>query len=337
MPDPELRQRQVGVSIAVQIADGDVGSRRGLPPDRMAPVSVGAGVDGEEGLVGGSRHQVGESVPIDIPGRQAAGRRARERDASGVQAHGHGGRLRRRPEDPDLVFGGQHRDVPGSVGVEVGRLHVDRHGEFLDLTPAQIKTQSTAPEHLHHHALDRFPARLPPGRLGQDHDVGPPVAVQIGDGHGSRVPRRQDAADPVGAPAFRGPPGDGDESAGVLNAVGVGTEDQVGETVPVQVSRNRPETPQNRQRRVGERPGGVEAGPGRIDVGDAVMRIVEDQIQVAVLIQIEAMDGAHGSVARHVEVLAGSVQPPVGKVLEAVFVPALGPRRRETRAQPEGQ
>ncbi len=151
------------------------------------------------------------------------------------------------------------------------------------------------------------------------------------------IPGRQDAGDPVGTPALPASPGDGNEPAGVLNSVGIGAEDQVGETVPVQVSRRRAETPQHRQGGVGEVPAGVELGPGGVDVGDAVVSIVEDQIQVAVLVQIEAVDGADGSVSRDVDVLAGGVQTSIGEVLEAVFDPTLCPHGGESRRQPENQ
>ena len=262
-----------------------------------------------------AHQQVGERVPVHVVRLQADPSGARKRDP------GRFGSFRlsagRGPEQLDVAFG-QNCHVPASVPVQVLG---DEIGAVWDtqVQPSRQKVSAfAAPEDADDVALGLSgEPRLPV----QSHDVGPVVPVQIGDGHGLGAVHRKDPVAPGGRPAVFTSPDDGQQPARILDSAVVWTEDQVGVAVPVQIGRGDALASLHRQRRLKEAAVRIHRDQGSRQVSGGVVSAVEDQVQEAVLVQVEAMNGADGAVPAHVQVLAGGVQPPVGEVLKRVFDP----------------
>ena len=223
----------------------------------------------------------------------------------------------RRPEQLKASLG-QDRHVPASVPVQVRGGEVDAIRDPQVQPPRQQVAPFATPEDADDVALrlSRKP-RLPV----QSHDLGPVVPVQIGDGHGLRPVNRKDSVAPGSRPAVFASPDDGQQPARILDSTMVGTEDQVRMAVPVQIGRGDALAPLHRQSRLAKAPVRIHRDQGSREVTGGVVGAVEDQVQEPVLVQIEAVDGADGAVAAHVQILAGSVQPSVGEVLKRVFDP----------------
>ena len=311
----QVDQDQVGPFVPVQPSRGHVrGGKRRDEDGRLKPAARTPFRQVE--FVSARAHQkVGERVAVHVVRRQGDSCGSRKGDP------GRFGSLRlspvRGPEQLDASRG-QDRHVPASVPVQVFGDQVDSIEDPQVQPPRQQVTPFAAPEDADDVALrlSRKP-RLPV----QSHDLGPVVPVQIGDGHGLRAVYRKDSVAPGRRPAVFSSPDDGQQPARILDSAVVGTEDQVGVAVPVQVGRGDSLASLHRQRGLPEAAFRIHRDQGSRQVSGSVVGAVEDQVQEPVLVQVEAVDGADGAVPAHVEILAGGVQPSVGEVLKRVFDP----------------
>ena len=68
------------------------------------------------------------------------------------------------------------------------------------------------------------------------------------------------------------------------------------------------------------------------DEGVGIVRAIENQINMTILIQVKTVNSADGTITADIDILAGGVQLPVSKILESLLHPRLylsrGGRRR---------
>ena len=317
----EVGQDQVRQAVAVEVAHCHVARVEGGCPGHRGEGAPRRGARHQD-RPGAADDEIRPSVAVGVA------RGERPRASRGGQRHGRCRQRARvtsraRPEDAHFVAPGQDREVARAVAVEVGGRDVGRPGYPDVAMPAQDEPVGSAPEH-----PDDRAGGLPgePRLAVERDDVGPAVPVEIGRHHRASVVDRQRARVAARAPPVVAPPEDGQKPARVLQPAVVRAEDRVRVAVPVEVVDDDARAPLDGERLRGEHPPRAGGSRHRGEVARPIVRAVEDQIEVAVLVEVEAVDGPYRAVARYVEVRSGGVAPAFGEVFEGVIHPARPPR-----------